>query len=427
LSTEQHIYITDIYIKELRHLKEVTIPITTLEKGMKHLILTGKNGSGKTSLLERLASYITDLHKLQQSLMLAMEAGSLLSESKKYDVKPATEYILESSLDWRSNGFFKESGGIKLGFNIDKHLALVKTDTDITNNVKVIGDFTTSFFEAKRVYNPIKPSSIEKIAPPKTSIKYDNSKDILRFLVLLRNQLTDAHYTKNYSEVKKLEAWFIRFEAILKKIFNDSKLSLQYDNTRLNFIIHQTDRNSFDFNSLPDGYASILRIVTELMLRMGNDKTRSAYKAKGIVLIDEIEAHLHIELQKNILPLLTTLFPNIQFIVSTHSPFILNSIENAVVHDLETGMHFEDASEISVSSLIENYFLVKSDYSALMNKKMNDFEALAARPERTDAEDERLADLLSDLKTLSPLLSPEMYLRFTVAQKQLLKPAKANA
>lgn len=55
----------------------------------------------------------------------------------------------------------------------------------------------------------------------------------------------------------------------------------------------------------------------------------------GIVLVDEIETHLHLELQKKILDLLTTVFPNIQFVVSTHSPFILNSLENTVVYDLE--------------------------------------------------------------------------------------------
>ena len=41
------------------------------------------------------------------------------------------------------------------------------------------------------------------------------------------------------------------------------------------------------------------------------------------------------ELQKEIVPILTELFPNIQFILTTHSPFILNSAKNAVVYDLE--------------------------------------------------------------------------------------------
>ncbi len=41
------------------------------------------------------------------------------------------------------------------------------------------------------------------------------------------------------------------------------------------------------------------------------------------------------ELQRKILDLLTSIFPNIQFIMSTHSPFIINSVDNAVIYDLE--------------------------------------------------------------------------------------------
>lgn len=52
-------------------------------------------------------------------------------------------------------------------------------------------------------------------------------------------------------------------------------------------------------------------------------------------MIDELETHLHVSLQKKILPFLTEFFPNLQFIVTTLSPFILNSIEDVVVYDLE--------------------------------------------------------------------------------------------
>lgn len=55
---------------------------------------------------------------------------------------------------------------------------------------------------------------------------------------------------------------------------------------------------------------------------------------EGVVLIDEIETHLHLALQRKIMPILIHLFPNIQFIVTTHSPFILNFINNTVIYDL---------------------------------------------------------------------------------------------
>ena len=56
---------------------------------------------------------------------------------------------------------------------------------------------------------------------------------------------------------------------------------------------------------------------------------------EGIVLIDEIETHLHLELQRSILPFLTEMFPNLQFIVTTHSPFVASGLENVVVYEPE--------------------------------------------------------------------------------------------
>lgn len=96
------------------------------------------------------------------------------------------------------------------------------------------------------------------------------------------------------------------------------------------------DRDSFDFNTLSSGYAAVLDIVVDLIIRMESQSDRKFdFSVAGIVLIDEIETHLHLELQRKILDLLTSIFPNIQFILSTHSPFIINSVDNAVIYDLE--------------------------------------------------------------------------------------------
>lgn len=73
-------------------------------------------------------------------------------------------------------------------------------------------------------------------------------------------------------------------------------------------------------------------------------------------MIDELEAHLHIDLQKKIFPFLTRFFPRIQFIVSTHSPFIINSISNTVIYDLEKQLVLEDLSSYSYDGIVEGYF-----------------------------------------------------------------------
>ncbi len=73
----------------------------------------------------------------------------------------------------------------------------------------------------------------------------------------------------------------------------------------MNFNILSKGREKFDFTTLSDGYSAFLNIVTEIILRM-ESKTPKVYDIQGIVLIDEIETHLHIDLQEKILPLLTT-------------------------------------------------------------------------------------------------------------------------
>jgi len=108
-------------------------------------------------------------------------------------------------------------------------------------------------------------------------------------------------------------------------------------------------------NQLSDGFSSVLQLVSELLLRM-EAVTAGSYEVPGIVLIDEIETHLHIKLQKAILPFLTDFFPNIQFIVTTHSPFVLTSLNDAVVFDLESKSRWENMAPMSASTVVEEYF-----------------------------------------------------------------------
>ena len=114
----------------------------------------------------------------------------------------------------------------------------------------------------------------------------------------------------------------------------------------------------------------------------------SKYDVEGIVLIDELETHLHIDLQKKILPFLTGFFPGIQFIISTHSPYILNSISNAKVYDLENCMELEDLSLYSSDALAEGYFGA-DEYSDKLKEKINRYEELKEKKELTEKEQRR--------------------------------------
>ncbi|MBQ3618792.1 MAG: AAA family ATPase [Bacteroidales bacterium] len=75
--------------------------------------------------------------------------------------------------------------------------------------------------------------------------------------------------------------------------------------------------------NLSSGELSLMSIFGEILRQSDNLKNNIPLKdIQGIVLIDEVDKHLHITLQKEVLPKLFNLFPNIQFIVSSHSPFL---------------------------------------------------------------------------------------------------------
>ena len=145
----------------------------------------------------------------------------------------------------------------------------------------------------------------------------------------------------------------------MKILLGDDSLFLEYDYKEYDFKIHEEGREPFGFNVLSDGYSSVIYMVSDLILRMDKNwllkGSLSAYDIEGIVLIDELETHLHIELQKKILPFLTEFFPRIQFIVTTHSPYILNSISNAKAYDLERCVELENLSLYSSDGLAEGH------------------------------------------------------------------------
>ena len=104
---------------------------------------------------------------------------------------------------------------------------------------------------------------------------------------------------------------------------------------------------------LSGGYRIVLAMVADLALRMAlaNPHLTDPLQSEAIVLIDEIELHLHPEWQQRILSDLRRTFPNAQFIVSTHSPQVLTTVEpqhiihlrataDGIVADQETGPTF---------------------------------------------------------------------------------------
>lgn len=314
-------FFTDVDIKKVRHMKNIYIPLDKEKR--KHLILTGKNGSGKTSVLEAIAGYFqcvislneNTLRRIKSYYALFLEAMQKQSTDKDSEEKNSRKVLEEALKEWNA--------GICLGCTSDSLL----------QEKYGKGNFIFAYYKAEREFRAEEYKNIEKIElQNKYGIAENPGTKLTKYLVDLK--ATQA-FTKDNEKYEKIDKWFQRFENILKIIFEDKNLELKFNEETFQFSICETDREPFDFNTMSSGYAAVLDIINDLIIRMeAKSGLRTMFDMEGVVLVDEIETHLHLELQKKILPILTNLFPNIQFIITTHSPFILNSLNNAVIYDL---------------------------------------------------------------------------------------------
>ena len=99
-----------------------------------------------------------------------------------------------------------------------------------------------------------------------------------------------------------------------------------------NDVLFKEKGYSLTLDNLSEGYRSIIIFICDLLSRLSATTADDVFQAKGVVLVDEIDQHLHPKWQRKIVRKLRSLFPNIQFFFSTHSPMIIQGAsEDAVI------------------------------------------------------------------------------------------------
>lgn len=123
----------------------------------------------------------------------------------------------------------------------------------------------------------------------------------------------------------------------------NASISFDLDTHRLmlEFETAEGDAQKFAMDEMSDGYKNTLSMIGDIAYRMAVLNPvlgdRVLEKTPGIVLIDEIDLHLHPQWQQTILSDLHAIFPEIQFIVSSHAPAVINSVQREQIRILDNG------------------------------------------------------------------------------------------
>lgn len=174
--------------------------------------------------------------------------------------------------------------------------------------------------------------------------------------------------------------------------------NLQWDFKRNDLCMTHPEQGTLLFSQLSDGVQNILNIVSDIAhraLRLNPCcQPDLLCNVKGIVLIDEVDMYLHPGWQQQILPVLTRVFPKIQFVVSTHSPQVLSTVPGKNVRIIDDGSvrvasaepYGKDASES-----LQKIFGVSSipSISEELHAALSELEELYKVGKISDAEEKR--------------------------------------
>src|SRR6185437_6373893 len=190
---------------------------------------------------------------------------------------------------------------------------------------------------------------------------------------------------------------FGRALAIFLDGFSDPKI----EESPLRLRVNKGDE-SLHLDQLSDGERSLLAIVADLIRRLSlaNPEISDPLLGAGVVLVDEIELHLHPTWQRNVIEKLRTTFPNIQFIATTHSPFVIQSLRAGELINLDPE-EFGEYADKSIEDIAENVMGVdvpqKSErYRQMMDAAEAYFRLLresGASAGDVDAAEQRLNEL----------------------------------
>lgn len=395
----EQFYIKEINIRKVRHLQDLRIIISSEEEDRRHLILTGNNGSGKTSLLEAIQTYLDSVSKdnepYQSRNALMLYQGALEQARKKNNQNQILR--MEKNISLCEETIEKLTAGVDLEFS---------NETGEIKSAFDHGNFILAYFGATRAFHSPEPKHVEKtILKDSYGINESTRSIFLSYLLDLKMTQALAIVKKDLKKAEDIEEWFDRLQSILRELYDDPSLIIEFNEETFRFSLIVKDREPFDFNTASDGFSAILDIIIDLILRMQlQDKRVTEFLVPGVVLIDEIENHLHLELQKKVLSILTELFPNIQFIVTTHSPFVLNSIDNATVYDLERHVLVEKGlSGASYSGIVEGYFRL-DELSSDLRGKLDEYRALTQKRGLDNADYMKIALLETSLDEIPDYL-----------------------
>ena len=348
------------------------------EENQKVNCIIGKNGIGKTQLLESMAKSLIYTHSMflvngNYQYKNYFIQKDILEKTKDLELKLPLEIELNGikiknkiSQNWGYATFEHIIGNRNDNFIFDKPIVFVGaknrgfTKNINPENIKILGNVQDRFVESiKRTMSYINSDGLEH----EEVANWFVSRLIVNPNFVLKGQNKINEVITVLKLIEKLEP---SLQLIVENADGGNSISMLYNEGQLLF-------NGIPLNKLSTGFVSIVKIFQEIVVGYGGwSNLKDLSLVDGVVFIDEIEAHLHISWQTKIINILKEFFPNTTFYITTHSPLVLAGLKDGEAYELYKEENFVKSKAITN---IDNYAL---------NDIVNEFFGVDLNREKVD-------------------------------------------
>jgi energy-coupling factor transporter ATP-binding protein EcfA2 len=381
-------------------------------KGNPHLgphILAGVNGSGKSTILKAIAWVLAE----ERSGFPIDEFRHLLREGKMSRVQldiPALGDSLVRIFTGHLRGQPELPTPLGIPIQVFDHLGNLFTSGG--RHYQPGGILAVAYAPGKEV-GFIPSPEIGRIPPVylENSLGFGStiSNEVIQsWLLGLRLRLLTARDQKQPTEPYQhaLDGLEAALEMLCLK-----KVGLEVDTTKSQVQpCLRIDGKMLNFSQIPAGIRHTFGWVADFKMRM--DQIPAGTKPATILLLDEIDGHLHPQWQRKLLPAMRKAFPETQIIVSSHSPFVISSCPEAVIHVLDADVEGKARLVRSVKApvgtdiltTLEDIFGVESRFDVQTEADLKEWNTLKrgeAAGKLSTSERKSLAALTQELMTRS--------------------------